>query len=645
MNKINRRWRSPLCIMHYTLSIKRWRSPLSIKHYALSIKKWCSPLSIMHYALCIKRWRSSLCIKHYALSIKRRRSSLCIKHYALCIIMELASCASDIKPYGATLSGSGSHNQEKTPTLSVSPTSVTLNSDGKATASVSATDGLLWNVADVPSWLSVTPLSGKGNATLSLTAKEDNPSAEARSATISLSTSTSTLKCQLVVTQPGINLSVGSTSISFAVDGGTQSVSVTSNSSWRIAEKPEWITCDSNGKGNSTLQLTASENTQTSERTAKLVIETVNGVTKATIELIQPGTAPSIVVAEAGHTLSTVTYTVTSNISWTVACPADWLSISPTSGTGNGTFKVTMTSNPNPTERKTVISVSGSGITRQIDVVQAAGKENLEVSATSVTFVANGGTKTVSVSANTAWSVSINTASEWLTVNKGENGLTLIAAENTKTEQREGTITIKGKTLTATVTVTQAAATAEILEVSATSVSFVANGAMKTLTVTSNGSWTVSCDADWITLNPTSGTGNGFLTVTCTANTQYKGRTATLTLRSGSREKVVQVSQAGVPSTLSLDKETIAFDTSSPADETVTVTSNEPWQATANAYWLMVEQSDSQHLKVSVTRNATSSTRSAVITVTGTDSGEKRTVTVSQKGMIDKVDFGDDKNL
>jgi hypothetical protein len=34
-----------------------------------------------------------------------------------------------------------------------------------------------------------------------------------------------------------------------------------------------------------------------------------------------------------------------------------------------------------------------------------------------------------------------------------------------------------------------------------------------------------------------------------------------------------------------------------------------------------------------------------VITVTGTDSGEKRTVTVSQKGMIDKVDFGDDKNL
>ena len=159
----------------------------------------------------------------------------------LCMVLMIVSCTSDIEPYGATLkeSSGGSGGQDRTSSLRFSPTTVTLNDQGEATAYVTASADLSWTLTDVPSWLSVSPKSGTGNATLSLTASAENPSTEPRTATITVTSSS--LHAQLTVTQPGVHLSVGSTSVGFTAAGGTQSLTITSNTSWRITEKPEWI--------------------------------------------------------------------------------------------------------------------------------------------------------------------------------------------------------------------------------------------------------------------------------------------------------------------------------------------------------------------------------------------------------------------
>ena len=86
------------------------------------------------------------------------------------------------------------------------------------------------------------------------------------------------------------------------------------------------------------------------------------------------------------------------------------------------------------------------------------------------------------------------------------------------------------------------------------------------------------------------------------------------------------------------------FSTNAPAKDTISVTSNEPWEATVDVSWCTLEQLDSQHLIVSTSVN-TSSTRSATVIITGVYSNEKRKLTVTQKGMIDKEEFGDDKEL
>ena len=393
----------------------------------------------------------------------------------LCMVLMLVSCTSDIEPYGATLkeSSGGSGGQDKTPSLRVSPTTVTLSDQGEATAYVTASADLSWTLADVPSWLSVSPKSGTGNATLTLTASAENPSTEPRSATITVTSSS--LNAQFTVTQPGVQLSVGSTSVNFTAAGGTQSLTITSNTSWRITEKPEWISCETNGKGSTSLMLTASPNTLTNDRSAQLIIETVNGAAKVTIEVKQ-------------------------------------------------------------------------------------------------------------------------------------------------------------------------AADDELLEVDEKNVNFTASGDKIDLKVTSNVSWNVSCTAEWIMLNPKSGNGNGTFTITCAANTLYQKRSATLTLRGEKKEILVDISQAGIPTTLSIEKESVMFSTNAPAKDTISVTSNEPWEANVDVSWCTLEQLDSQHLIVSTSVN-TSSTRSATVIITGVYSNEKRKLTVTQKGMIDKEEFGDDKEL
>ena len=71
------------------------------------------------------------------------------------------------------------------------------------------------------------------------------------------------------------------------------------------------------------------------------------------------------------------------------------------------------------------------------------------------------------------------------------------------------------------------------IEVSTTSLNFVAAGEEKTFTLFSNGSWTVESDEPWLTIIPNSGTGsllgtNETITVAATANTEPSQRTATI---------------------------------------------------------------------------------------------------------------------
>ena len=150
-------------------------------------------------------------------------------------------------------------------------------------------------------------------------------------------------------------------------------------------------------------------------------------------------------------------FAVTSNTDWTVSKDAEWINISPLSGSGNGTVTVTYEENQNTYQRLGTITITGGGITRTMTVSQDAHPFVLDISEENISVGYGSGNTTFAVTSNTDWTV--NKDAEWINVSpsngSGDGTVAVTYEENPNTVQRSGTITVTGGGITRTVTVTQ----------------------------------------------------------------------------------------------------------------------------------------------------------------------------------------------
>ncbi|MBK6344351.1 MAG: T9SS type A sorting domain-containing protein [Bacteroidales bacterium] len=170
------------------------------------------------------------------------------------------------------------------------------------------------------------------------------------------------------------------------------------------------------------------------------------------------------------------------------------------------------------------------------------------------------------------------------------------------------------------------------LNVSPSSQSVNASAGTVGFTVSSVTAWTAQSNAGWCTVTP-SGTGNGTLTATYSANTGTSSRTATITVSAtGASNQTVTVVQAGSAVTLSVAPSS----QNAPAtagSAAFTVTSNTSWTAQSNAGWCTVTSSGTGNgtLTATYSANTGTSSRTATITVSATGAANQ-TVTVVQAG-------------
>ena len=90
------------------------------------------------------------------------------------------------------------------------------------------------------------------------------------------------------------------------------------------------------------------------------------------------------------------------------------------------------------------------------------------------------------------------------------------------------------------------------LEVSKETVALAATAAEATFEVTSNQDWTATADADWVSLDPATGTASAeavVVKVTAEDNETEEARTATVTVKAGELTKTVALTQAGAEGT------------------------------------------------------------------------------------------------
>ena len=246
---------------------------------------------------------------------------------------------------------------------------------------VTAVDNIGWPE------LSVSPRSGDGNGTLVLTT-EQNHSSQDRTAELTISTKNG-LKQNVTIhqTRSGADLSISQDMFEFSDATGTQILTIKCNTDWEILGVSDLSGADTNwlklgqlsGSGNAEVPFTVEEYFDDAYRYALLIISAGDlGDNTYAITVRQNGKQLiTMSLDTTGQTFTAAGGTkkvkVSSNGAWSAAIPTDisWVSITPTSGIGDGEITVTCEPNKEATlERLTALTVSaGSKNPKRSDVI------------------------------------------------------------------------------------------------------------------------------------------------------------------------------------------------------------------------------------------------------------------------------------
>jgi hypothetical protein len=310
-------------------------------------------------------------------------------------------------------------------------------------------------------------------------------------------------------------------------------------------------------------------------RTATITItgggETVTVVVEQLGEAVSLSVTPENVFFEAAG--GTETALVSSNVSWTASDNATWLTLNPSSGTGNGNFTITCQPYTGTQPRTATITVTGGGITRTITVEQAGIQPFLSANPTTVFFAATGGMNEVIVNSNLNWTVS--EGATWLTLSpqtgNGIGSFVINCAPNPGTQIRNALITLSGGGLERIIEVGQAGAV-PYLTVNQDFIYFNPPGGSGEIELSSNIGWIVTSSETWASITPVSGNGNASLYVDCLVNNNPDPREAVFTIIGGGINTSFTLEQLGT-SIFCQDSET-TIDTMLCAGQSITIGNN-----------------------------------------------------------------------
>src|ERR1700722_8463170 len=266
--------------------------------------------------------------------------------------------------------------------------------------------------------------------------------------------------------------------------------------------------------------------------------------------------SPVSAAAAAVGSPGSITVTASTSLSWTASTAAAWVHIiSGASGTGNGTINYSVDVNTGLL-RQGSISITPSGQPAQaFTITQAAGTLSFIPTSASPSGSSTTGSISVTATAGLAWTAAAGSGSTWVSITSGASGtgngtIGYSIQGNPTWSSRQGTIVITPSGEAAqTFTITQATATFSFTPASA---SIVVGGGTWSVAVTATSAvnWTAVSNATaWVQITSgASGTGNGTINYSVSANTTASSRQTTITITpSGAAAQAFTITQAGLP--------------------------------------------------------------------------------------------------
>lgn len=223
-------------------------------------------------------------------------------------------------------------------------------------------------------------------------------------------------------------------------------------------------------------------------------------------------------------------------------------SISPRSGKGNSVLVISSDVNHKSEDRTaTFIIQTEGGLRQKVTVYQTKSGADLSINQEAFNFDDKEGTQTLSVKCNTNWEIVGMTGIDWLEVGQTAGGegsfdIPIKVKENFDDVERTALLTVSAGSVGDNkfdVRITQSGKAQISLALSTYQLPvFTAAGGTEKVTVTCDGAWHAAVPESvqgWVHITPSSGIGNGEITVTCDPYVSTQERFTVLTVTAGTQ--------------------------------------------------------------------------------------------------------------
>ena len=520
---------------------------------------------------------------------------------------------------------------------------------GSTTFKVEATN-VPWRFQDVVSWTSLDPMSGSGSSTGVTIRFQENPSTtNSRTGVFYLASAESSwpyrFPMQVSQSRSTPYAYPEKDTLTFSGASSSQQIDIVSNCSFRVSNTYSWITVSNVSQ--SSLTVTVAANTTNYKRTAYFYLQDSNGYNLYKVFVVQNSATVTTQTKSLNfkNSANNLTLKIDAEASWSASTQSSWIQITPSSGTaGQKEVKVSVTANTSVSQRTGYIYFKiNSKEVLSIPVTQDG--YFLKTSATSQTFDSVVESKTLSVYSNTSWKV--KSKPSWLTITpttgKDTLSITIKSDENQNVSQRTGEIVFaasqSGLSLETKVSVTQKGKT---FTYGKDYIECLDSAQTIKVDIKSNGKWSAYTDSKWITVTPTTATGDAVLELKIAENTGDKARSGIVNLVIGKDQFDITIYQRG--KYLIIDKNVAnTFTSLGGTLELEISTSDSIWKANVDDKADWVKLSDTlgkgrvAKLNITVSENPTLNQRSSSVTIT-TSSGRSVKVMLYQNGKYLKVD-------
>lgn len=336
--------------------------------------------------------------------------------------------------------------------LSVEGTLTVLDGEGTGTYTISVVSTSPWVVTFKSDWIKVSPDKGEAGTTVVSVSAEKNTSIHSRPGSITLSIPQTSVSINIPVEQAGVNMGADALSFGWSKDSKTVNLSVPNT--WSAMVSEEWMSL-SQYAGTGSTDVTVSVTTNDSEDERNGTINIVTEGDTRDIKVHQEG--QYLKIGETAGTVSALGGSISIAVSTTVGAQGNveyqgnmknWIQVS---NDADNIYKLTVSANPSQYVRKAVFTIkptmatTNQSSTAGVKYTITQKGRSLSTNVSGIEFFSKGGISSVyTIQADGAYDIQKQSGDLWYVLqhDTSANTFYIVASENSKSDKREGMLTL-----------------------------------------------------------------------------------------------------------------------------------------------------------------------------------------------------------